>query len=340
MSDERVAARAADPWPQLVIGPHRPRYPIIQGGMAVRLSTARLAAAVAAAGGVGVIAATAMEETELRAEIRQARRLGSGVVGVNIMYAARQFAPLARAAMEEGIDVFISGAGFSRDMFGWGREFGVPVVPIVGTAKLARLSQDLGAAAVIVEGVEAGGHLGTDRATFDLLPEIREAVTIPVIAAGGMIDAADIARAFDLGADGVQLGILFGATVEANGHDRLKQVYLRARREDVILIDSPVGLPGRAIRNPFTDALAAGTLPPVEKCDACLKRCSRTFCIREALCRAQEGDVVNGLIFSGGEVERITEIKPAGAVVEELMAGLRALGGRAGEPQPREEETE
>lgn len=316
--------------PQLKIGPLRPRWPIIQGGMAIRISTGRLAGAVADAGGIGIIAGTAMSEDELASEIRIARAIApKGIVGVNVMFAVRRFSELVHRAIDEGIDLVISGAGFSRDMFAWGREGGVAIVPIVGTAKLARVSQDLGAAAVVVEGKEAGGHLGTDRSVDALVPEICEAVDIPVIAAGGIVEAADVVRAFDMGADGVQMGIRFAASKESNAADSLKEVYLRATDEDILLIPSPVGLPGRAIRNKFTEDLAAGRLEPVTECSACLKKCSRSFCIREALCRAQQGDVETGLVFSGQYVGRVREILPAKEIMDRLVRQVMELRAAA-----------
>lgn len=316
--------------PQLKIGMLRPRWPIIQGGMAIRISTGRLAGAVADAGGIGIIAGTAMSEEELGAEIRIARAIApKGIIGVNVMFAIRRFAELVHAAIDEGIDVVISGAGFSRDMFAWGRAGNVAIVPIVGSAKLARVSQDLGAAAVVVEGKEAGGHLGTDRSVEALVPEICEAVDIPVIAAGGIVEAADVVKAFDMGADGVQMGIRFAASKESNAADALKEVYLRATDEDILLIPSPVGLPGRAIRNRFTEDLAAGRLEPVKECIACLKKCSRTFCIRDALCRAQQGDVETGLIFSGQYVGRVREVLPAKEIIDRLVRQVLELRAAA-----------
>ncbi|MDP2872116.1 MAG: nitronate monooxygenase [Bacillota bacterium] len=316
--------------PQLRLGNLRPRWPIIQGGMAIRISTGRLAGAVAEAGGIGVIAGTGMSEDELGAEIRIARAIAPrGVIGVNVMFAVRRFAELVQRAIDEGIDVVISGAGFSRDMFAWGRAAKVPIVPIVCSAKLARVSQDLGAAGVVVEGKEAGGHLGTDRSMQALVPEVREAVDIPVIAAGGIVEAADVVRAFEMGADGVQMGIRFAASKESNAADSLKQVYLRATDEDILLIQSPVGLPGRAIRNKFTEDLAAGRVEPSKECSACLKKCSRAFCIREALCRAQQGDVETGLIFSGQYVGRVHEILPAKEIIDRLVRQVLELRAAA-----------
>ena len=147
--------------PELKIGNKIAKVPIIQGGMAVRLSTARLAAAVANEGGIGLIAASGMPTDELRYEIRLARSLTSGIIGINIMVAARGFSEIVKTAIEEGIDLVVAGAGFSRDMFGLGQESGTPIVPIVSSVKLAKISQRLGAAAIVVEGKEAGGHLGT-----------------------------------------------------------------------------------------------------------------------------------------------------------------------------------
>jgi NAD(P)H-dependent flavin oxidoreductase YrpB (nitropropane dioxygenase family) len=303
----------------LKIGSLRPAWPLIQGGMAIRLSTSRLAAAVAEAGGIGVIAASGMSEGELREEIRAARSRTQGIIGVNVMFAVRKFAELVKAALEEGIDLVISGAGFSREMFAWGRAARTPIVPIVGSARLAEVSEGLGASAVVLEGKEAGGHLGTDRSLFSLLPEVRAAVGIPVIAAGGIVEAEDVAQAFDMGADAVQMGIRFAASVESNAPESLKEVYLRATDEDIVVIDSPVGLPGRAIRNRFTEDLAAGAVEPPQSCEGCLKKCTRKFCIREALCRAQQGDVERGLIFSGAHVGRIRQILPVREIVESLM---------------------
>ena len=148
------------------------------------------------------------------------------------------------------------GAGFSRDIFKWCNESGTPFVPIVSSAKLAATSEKLGASAVVVEGKDAGGHLGTDRGVYELLEEVVPAVNIPVIAAGGIMTGNEMKKAFSLGAKGVQLGTLFAATLESNGADNLKEVYVKATKEDIVLIDSPVGLKGQAIRNEFTEKIA------------------------------------------------------------------------------------
>ncbi|HBS60146.1 MAG TPA: 2-nitropropane dioxygenase, partial [Firmicutes bacterium] len=141
-------------------------------------------------GGVGLIAASGMTLDELREEINLARSLsgGQGIIGINAMVAARQFLDLVRTAIAAGIDLVVAGAGFSRDMFQLGKDAGVPIVPIASSVRVAKLSEHLGASAVVVEGQEAGGHLGTDQPMKKILPEIKKSVSIPVIAAGGIID--------------------------------------------------------------------------------------------------------------------------------------------------------
>ena len=247
--------------------------PVIQGGMAVRISTARLAAAVANEGGIGIIAGTGMEPEELRAEIKNARKLSAGIIGVNVLFAVTRFAELVQTAISEQVNLIISGAGFSRDMFGWGKENGTPIVPVVSSARLAVLAEKLGAAAVVVEGKEAGGHLGTDRPMREILPEVRRAVGIPVVGAGGVIDGRDLADTLRLGADGVQMGTRFAASLESNACDAMKALYVSARPEDVTLMHSPVGLPGQAIRNAFLNQVEEPDYRENGPCYHCLKRC-------------------------------------------------------------------
>lgn len=307
--------------PKLKIADLIASLPIIQGGMAVRISTAPLAAAVASAGGIGVIAGTGMNPAELQQEIRIARSLTRGILGVNIMFAASQFAELFKAALTEKIDLVISGAGFSRDMFSWSKESRIPVVPIVSSAKLAVLAEKLGAAAVIVEGKEAGGHLGTNRSMRDILVEVKAAVRIPVIAAGGVIDGHDIAEVIRLGADGVQMGTRFAASEESNASDAFKQAYVNAQPADVIRIHSPVGLPGQALHSPLTDMLALGQRPDSPPCIDCLKHCDHSFCIINALHNAHRpGKADKALFFCGQEVYRIKEILSVRAIFQQLQS--------------------
>lgn len=301
--------------------------PIIQGGMAIRLSTARLAAAVASEGGIGLIAASGMAFDELRREIRLARKLtgGKGVIGINAMVAAREFLGLLNTAISEGIDLIVAGAGFSRDMFVLGKQTGTPIVPIVSTAKLAKISQSLGAAAVIVEGKEAGGHLGTTFSMREIIPQVRQAVSIPVIAAGGVINGSDIVDAFKLGADGVQMGSRFAVSEESNGAPALKEFYLKVKPEDIVLIDSPVGYPGRAVNNPFAKKSLEGVDLRPTQCDSCLKNCTRSFCIIRALSRAQQGDIDTGLVFTGERMNEIKEILPVKEIFSRLLTEVEAI---------------
>lgn len=313
--------------PELRIGKLVAKVPIIQGGMAIRLSTARLAAAVANEGGIGLIAASGMPFDELRHEIKLARKLSPhGIIGINVMVAAREFKGIVTTAIEEGIDLVVAGAGFSRDMFAWGKASGTPIVPIVSSAKLAKISQSLGASAVVVEGAEAGGHLGTNRSSRLIVPEVRAAIDIPVIGAGGVLHGEDIAEMLRLGANGVQMGSRFAASVESNGSEELKKVYLRANKpEDFILVHSPVGLPGQAIRTPFSERILLGTAPKPETCDQCLKKCSHKYCIIRALTRAQQGDVETGLVFSGRRMMEIHDILPVKDIFANIKREMEAI---------------
>jgi len=309
--------------PSLTIGSRTAVLPIVQGGMAVRISMAPLAIAVANAGGVGIIAGSGLETHELAAEVRRAREATSGVIGVNVMVAVRKFKELVQTAIAEGADIIIAGAGFSRDVFGWCLEAGVECVPVVGSERVAKLAQRFGASAVVVEGVEAGGHLGTDEPMLELLPRIVEAVDIPVIGAGGVVTGADIKRVLDGGAAGVQMGSRFAATVESSAPDGFKQMYVQARPEDVVLVKSPVGLPGRALKNPFWERTQAGDYPPIEKCRACLKDCHKDYCIIQELEMAQRGDIENGLVFAGSSVTRIHDVPTVADLVTRLVEEWR-----------------
>ena len=295
--------------------------------MAIRLSTARLASAVANEGGIGLIAASGMEEQELRTEIRLARKLtnGKGIIGINCMVAARAFKNLIVTAAQEGVDLIVAGAGFSRDIFAVGREYNVAVVPIVSSVKLAKISEKLGASAIVVEGTEAGGHLGTQQSIKEILPDIVKAVNIPVIAAGGATCGQDIVDLLKLGANGVQMGSRFAASEESNGARFLKEMYLRMVKEDVVQIDSPVGYKGRAIRSPFAQLSLEGRAPLPITCDACLKHCTHQFCIIRALSRAQQGDVETGLIFTGAHMWKIHEILPVKEIFRRLKEEIAAI---------------
>lgn len=312
--------------PELKIGRFKPRFPIIQGGMSIKVSTASLSAAVARAGGIGVIGGTGISPDDLRQEIRAARAESeNGILGVNIMYAARQFKELVQAAIDEGIDIIFTGAGFSRDIFHMGKSSGVAIVPIVSSDRAARLAEKSGAAAVVAEGTEAGGHLGTDRSIKEILPEIKHRIEIPVIAAGGIVDGFDMAEMVNLGADGVQMATRFVLSEECSVADAYKQMYLDAQEEDIVTIKSPVGLPGRAIRNRFTELLQRSEEQEKVQCSACLKDCSHDYCIRQALLEARNGRVDQGVVFAGQNVFKIKEILPVKLIFEKILAEYTAV---------------
>jgi nitronate monooxygenase len=311
--------------PRLVIGSIKPRYPLIQGGMAIRVSTGRLAGAVAREGGIGLIAGSGMSPDELRAEIRLARSIAEGgYVGVNCLVAATEFLLVMRTAIEEKVDLLVAGAGFSRDLLIMGREAGIPVVPIVSTARLAVLAESLGAAAVIVEGKEAGGHLGTTKSSRVLYPQVKEAVKIPVLIAGGISDREDLLEVLQLKVDGVQVGTRFAASPEANVDPAFHRRYLAAQEGEVFKIHSPVGLPGNALRTPFLDRVDNNEIV-VETCDGCLKRCSHRFCIVKALSRAREGDLDHGLVFAGEHVYKIKDVLTVKEIFARFFDGLEFI---------------
>ncbi|WP_080478039.1 NAD(P)H-dependent flavin oxidoreductase [Bacillus cereus] len=314
-------------FPQLKIGHVMPKVPILQGGMGVGISLSKLASAVANAGGIGIISGTGISIDEMRMHIRKAKDKirNTGYIGVNVLFAMNDFAEKMKAAIEEKVDFIISGAGISRDMYTWGKNAGIPVISIVSSAKLAKLSERLGAAAVVVEGHEAGGHLGTERPLFDILPEVVAAVEIPVIAAGGIMTGKDIAHALKMGASGVQMGTRFVASNECDAPLSFKEKYINARLEDTILVKTTVGLQGRAVKNNFTKLIADNNKKIIiKKCINCLKNCSYRFCTLDSLITSMDGDCENGLVFAGARVNEVKEILPVQTIINNIMMEYRA----------------
>jgi nitronate monooxygenase len=350
------------PLPGLRIGDKRAALAIVQGGMGVGISLSGLAAAVAREGGIGVIAAnaigmiepdyytdpTAVNVRALRQEIRKARRHSSGVIGVNIMVAVDCFHELLDAAVEEKADILFLGAGLPIKGIPVEaiRQAGVQVVPIVSSARAARLIFKSWEKAygdipdgVVVEGPRAGGHLGFKPEQIDdpqyrlerIVPEVVEALaefearwnrTLPVIAAGGIFTGEDIFRFLKLGAKGVQMATRFVATHECDADIRFKQAYVACKEEDILIIKSPVGMPGRAIQGKFLEAIGRGDRKVFRCPSRCLESCGARearYCISEALDSARKGDLENGFAFCGANAHRVESV----VSVNQLVTGLR-----------------
>lgn len=307
--------------PPLTIAGLTATFPLIQGGMSIRVSTSSLAIPVSDCGGIGVIGGSGLPVEELQEDIRKAKNSTDGIVAVNIMYAMKNFYNLVMGSIEAGIDMIITGAGFSRDIFKIGREHKTPIVMIVSSPAFAKLAEKLGAAAVIVEAKEAGGHLGTDRPLREIFPPIREVVKkIPLIAAGGITNGYEMAEMMDkYGADGVQIASRFVLSEECDVDDKFKQAFLNAKKEDIVLTSSPVGLPGRAINTPFVKSKNAGEDMTTKKCEyLCLKKCDHHYCINERLMMAKNGNIEEGLVFSGENTYKMKNVLPVAEIFQQF----------------------
>lgn len=346
---------------KLKIGNLVAKIPIVQGGMGVGISMSSLASSVANEGGIGVIAAAGigmMRKTEkglslrdanisaLRAEIREARSKTGGILGVNIMTALTDFSDMVKASLEEGIDIIFSGAGLPLNLPGLlNGNKKTKLVPIVSSGRAAGLiskrwieKYNYVPDAFVVEGPKAGGHLGFKRdqinkKEFSLEIIVRDVIEklksfeikynkkIPVIAAGGIYEGSDIHKFLDLGADGVQMGTRFVTTEECDADINFKNSYIDCTEEDVVIIDSPVGLPGRAIRNSFINKIRNGEKQPLKCPFHCIRSCNITsspYCIALALTNAKNGKLQNGFAFAGSNAYRADKI----VSVKELFLNL------------------
>jgi nitronate monooxygenase len=342
------------------------RVPIIQGGMGVGISLSGLAGAVANQGGIGVISAAGigMDEPDcqrnfldahnraLRKEIRAARDKSRGIIGVNILVAMSNFADMVKVAVEEAVDVIFAGAGLPVDLPGYlAGSTRTKLVPIVSSGKAARFitrrwmeRHDYLPDAVVVEGPMAGGHLGFRReqisdpayALDKLVPEVmaelrpfeeKKGRAIPVVPAGGIYTGADILKYLELGAAGVQMATRFVTTHECDASPGFKSAYLEAKREDTVIIDSPVGMPGRALRNQFTDDVGEGKRKPYTCPYHCLRTCDyeRTpYCIAQALMNAKKGRLQHGFAFVGANAGRERAILSVKALMDRLQEEFEA----------------
>lgn len=352
--------------PVLKIGDLVPKLPIVQGGMGVGISLNNLAAAVCNAGGIGVISGvepgfylpeyrTNKPLANMKAiseQIRLARRKSpNGILGVNIMVALNNFEEMVVAAVKEGIDIIFSGAGLPLKLPLLIKGSLTKIVPIVSSGKAAEVickywDNKYGRIpdAVVVEGTKAGGHLGfsleqlkntVELPLEKLIKEVLSAVKpfeekyrakIPVIAAGGIFSGKDIVKMFSAGANGVQMATRFVATVECDASEEFKKQYVKATKEDVVLINSPVGMPGRAIKNEYLISVERGQKRPVRCMHNCLKTCNpkiAPYCIAEALISAQKGDFENGFAFAGENVYRVDKITTVKKLLQELMEEMK-----------------
>lgn len=353
-------------WPALRIGDLIAKTPIVQGGMGVGISLSRLASAVAEEGGVGVVAANGIGLLEkdyyadgraanlraLRREIRTAREKSDGIIGVNIMVALNDFHELLDVAIEERADIVFMGAGLPIKGIPVDRmrEAGVKAAPIVSSVRATemifrmwkKIYNDV-PDAVVYEGPLAGGHLGFSPDQLDdpevqletVVPDIAEALvawerefsrSIPVIAGGGVYSGADIQRVLSLGASAVQMGTRFVATEECDADVAFKQAYVHSTEADIGLIHSPVGMPGRAIRNDFIRSVEAGTRPAFRCAWQCLASCKADdakYCISIALNNARRGKLDHGFVFAGANAHRVDEIVRVPDLVGELATEFR-----------------
>ncbi len=315
--------------PPLKIGSFVAPVPLVQGGMSIKVSTSALAIPVAECGGIGTIGGSSIPLEELKADIRKAKEATKGIIAVNIMFAMKDFYASVLASIDAGVDMIVTGAGFSRDIFKIGKETNTPIVSIVSSPAFARLAEKLGAAAIIVEAKEAGGHLGTERSLRDLFPEIRKVVTkVPLIAAGGITDGYEMGEMMDkYGADAVQIATRFVLTKECSVDDNFKKVLLNATKDDITLMRSPVGLPGRAVKTPFVKQLLEDESKlKCRKCPyKCLKKCDHVYCISERLMAARDGNVEEGLFFSGENVYKINDILSVKEVFDQFVSQAESV---------------
>lgn len=353
---------------ELVIGDLIAKVPIIQGGMGVGISLSGLASAVANEGGIGVIATAGIGEVEvdlgvnyieannrsLRDEIRKTRSMTNGIFGVNIMVALSNYAELVKVSVEEGIDIIFSGAGLPLNL----PEY-LPVnghrpklAPIVSSGKGAALITRRWTEkfkylpdAFVVEGPKAGGHLGFKKEqlfdenyrleilTKDVIEMIKpyEAAygkSIPVIAAGGIYTGGDIHKFMKMGAAGVQMATRFVTTYECDASDVFKKAYIDSTLEDMVIIDSPVGMPGRALRNQFLTDVSMGQKKPFKCPYHCIITCdfkNVPYCIALALLKAKYGKMEGGFAFAGENAYRADKIISVKELMNELVAEYESI---------------
>ena len=343
------------------LGNKETTFPLIQGGMGIGVSGASLAGNVAKEGCIGMLSSANLGYNEedfrknnLEANIRaieeqidKAKEISNGgIIGINVMVAVRQYSETVKAAVRKGIDLIVSGAGLPRNLPEYIKNTKTKIAPIVSSARAASLitktwikKYNYVPDMVIVEGPEAGGHLGfsaqelegnkpkLEQIVSDVIKELHDleyegCKDIPVIAAGGIFSGADIAKFLKLGAKGVQMATRFVTTKECDASDEYKQTYIDAKEEDIQIVKSPVGMPGRALRNNFIKSVE-GKFTQVKNCMGCIITCnpgSTPYCITNALINAVKGKTEEGLIFCGSSVSKVDKITTVKELIDELKS--------------------
>ncbi len=298
-------------------------YPVFQGGMAW-VADASLAAAVSNAGGLGLISSINAGTEAVRNEIRKCKELTDKPFGVNIMLQAPNAGEIAQMVIEEGVKILTTGAGSPAQYMEAWKAAGIKVIPVVASVALALKMQAIGATAVVAEGAESGGHVG-ELHTMALIPQVVDALDIPVIAAGGICDGRGVAAAFMLGADAVQVGTRFLSAEECTVHQNYKDKILKATDISTIVTGKTLGHPVRSLKTPFSKTFAKMESDPAVKPEEILA--FGTGALRKAV---KEGDP-NGSYMAGECAGMVKKIEPAKAIIEDLIGGAEKL--LAGAPE-------
>lgn len=348
---------------KIIINKKELKKPLVQGGMGVGVSLGNLAGNVMKESCLGVISAAHPGYLEddfiqdnrkanyrgLLKEINKARDIanGNGVLGVNIMVALEDYQGMVEASIEGKADLIISGAGLPLDLPKYTKDSSIALAPIVSSAKALKLickkwdrSYNRVPDLVIIEGAKAGGHLGYSLEEIEtsnlykILEEVKQEIIffeqkynkeIPIIVAGGIYSSKDVVQAIKQGADGVQVGTRFIATHEADCHINFKKALINANKEDIVIVKSPVGMPGRALNTPLIEKLKLNNIP-IRKCYSCLSPCDPSttpYCISKALIQSALGNVDEGLFFCGSEAYKINKIVSVRELIIELTKNIR-----------------
>ncbi|MBP0967646.1 MAG: nitronate monooxygenase [Oscillospiraceae bacterium] len=295
------------------------RYPLMQGGMA-HISDARLAAAVSNGGGLGIISAASGDIRKIAEQIDEARRLTDKPFGVNIMLRGENIDAIAKLIAEKKVAVVTTGAGSPAAYIPMWREAGVKVIPVISTAAMAQLMEKSGADAVVAEGTESGGHVG-EMTTMALVPQVCDAVSIPVIAAGGIADGRGFAAAVMLGACGVQIGTRFLAAEECSIAEEYKERVLKAKDTSTVVTGRRLGHPVRSLKSAFSRAYAKAEYTDIS--DEALE----AMAVGTLRAAVVDGDAKKGCFLAGQISGLVTKEQPAAEIIAEIMTQAEALLG-------------